>query len=127
MHWLHLTINTCIKKLSTRFKNSPGGSKTGRKAKADTTNMIDAVVQSITEREKPTRMLQEQEAYSKIFYTTCVQQTVKESLKAVQEYKTLTSRKRVALVKKETAALYAKESPDIKNQVKQYLEDQKQQ
>ncbi|KAG2122217.1 hypothetical protein DEU56DRAFT_76751 [Suillus clintonianus] len=114
------------KKLSTRFKNSLGSSKTGRKAKADTTNVIDAVIRSITECEKPTRMLQEQEAYSKLFYTTRVQPTVKESLKAVQEHRTLTNGERVALVKKETAALYAQESPDIKDQVKQYLEDEKQ-
>ncbi|KAG2061165.1 hypothetical protein BDR06DRAFT_966934 [Suillus hirtellus] len=73
-------------------------------------------------------MLQEQEAYSKLFYTTRVQPTVKVSLeKAAQEHRSLTNGERVALVKKETAMLYAQESPDIKDQVKQYLEDQKRQ
>ncbi|KAG2153844.1 hypothetical protein DEU56DRAFT_951235 [Suillus clintonianus] len=115
-------------KLFTRFKNSLGGSRSGRKAKANTTSVIDAMVRSITECEKPTHMLQEQEAYSKLFYTTRVQPTVKGSLeKAAQEHRTLTNGERVALVKKETAMLYAQESPDIKDQVKQYLEDQKQQ
>ncbi|KAG2136343.1 uncharacterized protein EDB93DRAFT_1254004 [Suillus bovinus] len=74
------------------------------------------------------RMLQEQEAYSKLFYTTCVQPTVKGSLeKAAQEHRSLTNGEHVALVKKETVMLYAQELPDIKDQVKQYLEDQKQQ
>lgn len=99
----------------------------GRKAKADTTSVIDAVVRSIAEYEKPMRMLQEQEAYSKLFYATRVQPTVQGSLKAVQEHRTLTNGEHVALVKKETAVLYAQESADIKDQVKQYLEDQKQQ
>ncbi|KAG1901640.1 uncharacterized protein F5891DRAFT_979451 [Suillus fuscotomentosus] len=82
----------------------------------------------ITECKKSTHMLQEQEAYSKLFYTTHVQPTVKGSLeKAAQEHRTLTNGEHVALVKKETAMLYAQESPDIKDQVKQYLEDQKRQ
>ncbi|KAG1796692.1 uncharacterized protein HD556DRAFT_1306884 [Suillus plorans] len=86
------------------------------------------MVQSITECEKPMRMLQEQEAYSKMFYTTRVQPTVKGSLeKAAHEHRTLTNGEHVTLVKKETVMLYAQESPDIKDQVKQYLKDQKQQ
>ncbi|KAG1890637.1 uncharacterized protein F5891DRAFT_1197914 [Suillus fuscotomentosus] len=118
--------DTCKAKLCTQFKNSLGGSKMGRKAKADTTSVINAVVRSIAEYEKPMCMLQEQEAYSKLFYVTCVQPTIQGSLKAIQEHRTLTNGERVALVK-ETAVLYAQESPDIKDQVKQYLEDQKQQ
>ncbi|KAG1893920.1 uncharacterized protein F5891DRAFT_985460 [Suillus fuscotomentosus] len=105
-----------------------GGSRSGRKGKANTMSVINAVVRSITECEKPMCMLQEQEAYSKLFYTTCVQPTVKGSLeKAAQEHRTLTNGEHITLVKKETAMLYAQESPDIKDQVKQYLEDQKQQ
>ncbi|KAG2737532.1 hypothetical protein P692DRAFT_20761528, partial [Suillus brevipes Sb2] len=111
------------KKLHTRFKNSLGGSRTSRKVRTDTSRVIDAVVRSISECEKPTRMLQEQEAYSKLFYTTRVQPTVKVSLeKAAQEHRSLTNGERVALVKKETAMLYAQESPDIKDQVKQNLD-----
>ncbi|KAG2139965.1 hypothetical protein BD769DRAFT_1384271 [Suillus cothurnatus] len=83
---------------------------------------------SITECKKPMRMLQEQEAYSKLFYTTHVQPTVKGSLEnTAQEHRTLTNGEHIALVKKETAILYAQESPDIKDQVKQYLQNQKQQ
>ncbi|KAG2738340.1 hypothetical protein P692DRAFT_20758873 [Suillus brevipes Sb2] len=58
-------------------------------------------------------MLQEREAYSKLYYADRVQKSIQETLK------------RVALVKKETAALYAGESEEIKAKVKEYIHAQK--
>ncbi|KAG2056722.1 hypothetical protein BDR06DRAFT_1005636 [Suillus hirtellus] len=115
------------KKLHNRFKNNFGATKAGRKAKAHTTNIIDAVVRKITECEKPTRRLQEQEAYSKLYYCDCIKPTVQEKLAAVKEEWKLTNGEWVALIKKETAALYVNETPKVKARVKEYLEEQKQQ
>ncbi|KAG2072558.1 hypothetical protein BDR04DRAFT_1116975 [Suillus decipiens] len=86
--------------------------KAGRKVKAHATNIIDAV-------------LQEQEAYSKLYYCDCIKSTMQEKLTAVS--KKLTSGKHVALIKKETAVMYANETPEVKAHMKEFLEEQKQQ
>jgi hypothetical protein len=97
----------------------------GRQAKANANDVFDAVVRKITECEKPTRMLQEREAYSKLYYADRVQKSIQETLKVAQETQSLTNGQRVALVKKETAALYAGESEEIKAKVKEYIHAQK--
>lgn len=97
----------------------------GRQAKANANDIFDAVVRKITECEKPTRMLQEQEAYSKLYYTDRVQKSIRETLKVAQATQPLTNGQRVALVKKETAALYAGEPEEIKAKVKEYIHAQK--
>ncbi|KAG1719438.1 uncharacterized protein EDB91DRAFT_1257662 [Suillus paluster] len=112
-------------KLHTRFKNNFSGSKVGRQAKANANDIFDAVVRKITECEKPTRMLQEHKAYSKLYYADHVQKSIQETLKVAQATQSLTNGQRVALVKKETAALYAGESEDIKAKVKEYIHAQK--
>ncbi|KAG1731825.1 uncharacterized protein EDB91DRAFT_1084917 [Suillus paluster] len=112
-------------KLHTRFKNNFSGSKVGRQAKANASDVFDAVVRKITECEKPTRMLQEHEAYSKLYYADRVQKSIQETLKVAQATQSLTNGQRVALVKKETAALYAGESEEIKAKVKEYIHAQK--
>ncbi|KAG1845929.1 hypothetical protein C8R48DRAFT_677959 [Suillus tomentosus] len=71
--------------------------------------------------------LQEQEAYSKLYYCDRIKPTVQEKLAAVKEERKLTNGERVALIKKETAALYVNETPEVKARVKEYLEEQKQQ
>ncbi|KAG1893301.1 uncharacterized protein F5891DRAFT_985968 [Suillus fuscotomentosus] len=114
-------------KLHNRFKNNFGATKAGRKAKAHATNIINAVVRKITECEKLTRRLQEQGAYSKLYYCDCIKPIVQEKLAAVKEERKLTNGEWVALVKKETAALYVNETPEVKARVKEYLEEQKQQ
>jgi hypothetical protein len=70
-------------------------------------------------------MLQEQEAYSKLYYADRVQKSIQETLKVAQETQSLTNGQRVALVKKETTALYAGESEEIKAKVKEYIHAQK--
>ncbi|KAG1764620.1 hypothetical protein EDD22DRAFT_951550 [Suillus occidentalis] len=112
-------------KLHTRFKNNFSGLKVGRQAKANANDVFDAVVRKITECEKPTRMLQEREAYSKLYYADHVQKSIQEMLKVAQETQSLTNGQQVALVKKETAALYAGESEEIKAKVKEYIHAQK--
>ncbi|KAG2105030.1 uncharacterized protein F5147DRAFT_654225 [Suillus discolor] len=124
---MKLAEDTRKVKLHNRFKNNFGATKAGRKAKAHATNIIDAVVQKITECEKPTRRLQEQEAYSKLYYCDCIKPTIQEKLAAVKEERKLTNGEWVAPVKKETAALYINEMPKVKARVKEYLEEQKQQ
>lgn len=99
----------------------------GRQAKAKANDTFDAVVRRMTESEKPTRTLQEHEAYSKLYYTDRIQQSVQETLKLAEEQQPLTKGKRVALLKKETAALYAGESEEVKIKVKEYIVAQKNQ
>ncbi|KAG1836051.1 hypothetical protein DFJ58DRAFT_735264 [Suillus subalutaceus] len=108
-------------KLYICFKNNCGGSKAGRQAKAKATDAFDAVVRRITECEKPTRTLQEHEAYSKLYYADHIQKLVQETLKKAEEEQPLTNGQRIALLKKETAALYADESEDVKSQAKENL------
>ncbi|KAG2144654.1 uncharacterized protein EDB93DRAFT_1251522 [Suillus bovinus] len=114
-------------KLYIRFKNNCGGSKAGRQAKAKATDAFNAVVRRITECEKPTRTLQEHEAYSKLYYADRIQKSVQETLKKAEEEQPLTNGQHIALLKKETAALYADESEDVKSQVKEYIAAQKNQ
>ncbi|KAG2154601.1 hypothetical protein DEU56DRAFT_751286 [Suillus clintonianus] len=68
---------------------------------------------------------EEHEAYSKLYYADQVQKNIQETLKVAQATRSLTNGQRVALVKKETAALYAGESEDIKAKVKEYIHAQK--
>lgn len=110
-----------------RFKNTFGGSRAGRQAKAKATHTLDAVVRRITECEKPTRTFQECEAYSKLYYADRIQQSVQETLKLEEQRQPLTNGRRVALVKKETAALYEGESEEVKSKVKEYIIAQKNQ
>ncbi|KAG1823884.1 uncharacterized protein BJ212DRAFT_1476732 [Suillus subaureus] len=112
-------------KLHNCFKNNFGAMKAGRKAKAHATNVIDVVVHKITKCEKPTCWLQGQEAYSKLYYCDHIKSTVQEKLTATSEK--LTNGEHVALIKKETAAMYANETPEVKAHVKEFLEEQKQQ
>jgi hypothetical protein len=119
------SAHTFCQKLHNCFKNNFGAMKAGRKAKAHTTNIIDAVVRKITECEKPTCRLQEREAYSKLYYSDRIKSTVQEKLAVVS--KKLTNGERVALVKRETAAMYANETPEVKARAKEFLEEQKQQ
>ncbi|KAG1897937.1 uncharacterized protein F5891DRAFT_982142 [Suillus fuscotomentosus] len=97
------------------------------KAKAKATDAFDAVVRRTTECEKPTRTLQEHEAYSKLYYADRIQQSVRETLKLAEEQQPLTNGRRVALLKKETATLYAGESEEVKSKVKEYIMAQKNQ
>jgi hypothetical protein len=97
--------------------------KAGRKVRAHAMDIIDAVVCKITEKQMC--RLQEQEAYSKLYYSDCIKPTVQEKLTAAT--KKLTNGEHVMLVKKETTALYANETPEMKARVKEFLEEQKQQ
>ncbi|KAG1737599.1 hypothetical protein EDD22DRAFT_852173 [Suillus occidentalis] len=112
-------------KLHTRFKNNFSGLKVGRQAKANANDVFDAVVCKITECKKPMQMLQEKEAYSKLYYADRVQKSIQETLKVAQATQSPTNGQRVALVKKETAALYAGESEEVKAKVKEYIHVQK--
>ncbi|KAG1858007.1 hypothetical protein DFJ58DRAFT_840482 [Suillus subalutaceus] len=118
------------KKLENCFKNSLGATKTGRQAKAKAANVFHAVLKSVTEGEKPTRSLQEVEAYSKLYYQRCVKSIVDNKLKAAAELlqaenKALTNGMHVAIVKKETANLYEVETNEVKAEVQRYIEDAK--
>ncbi|KAG2037091.1 hypothetical protein BDR03DRAFT_982469 [Suillus americanus] len=117
-------------KLKNRFKNSLGTTKAGRQARADATDVFKAVLRSVAESEKPTRSLQEAEAYSKLYYHTRIKATADEVLKAEAELlqaenKTLTNGKRIAIVKQHTASLYSGETDDVKAEVQRYIENQK--
>ncbi|KAG1759136.1 hypothetical protein EDD22DRAFT_956226 [Suillus occidentalis] len=118
------------KKLENRFKNSIGATKTGRQAKTEAANVFHAVLKSVTKCEKPSRTLQEVEAYSKLYYQKRVKSIVDNKLKAAveelrAENKALTNGRRVALVKKETANLYKVETSEVKAEVRRYIEDAK--
>ncbi|KAG1722594.1 uncharacterized protein EDB91DRAFT_1351358 [Suillus paluster] len=118
------------KKLENRFKNSLGSTKTGRQAKAEAANVFNAVLKSVTECEKPTRSLQEVEAYSKLYYQRRVKFMVDNRLKAEAEAlqaenKALTNGMRVAIAKKEVANLYEGETNEVKAEVRKYIEDAK--
>ncbi|KIK34905.1 hypothetical protein CY34DRAFT_17392 [Suillus luteus UH-Slu-Lm8-n1] len=120
-------IHTRKNKLYIHFKNTFGGSRAGRQAKAKATHTLNAVVRMITECEKPTCTLQEREAYSKLYYADCIQQSVQETLKLEEQRQPLTNSQHVALVKKKTAALYEGESEEVKSKVKEYIIAQKNQ
>ncbi|KAG1827958.1 hypothetical protein EV424DRAFT_1345110 [Suillus variegatus] len=118
------------KKLENRFKNCLGTTKTGRQAKAEAANVFHAVLKSVTEGEKPTRSLQEVEAYSKLYYQRRVKSIVDNKLKAEAEVlqaenKALTNGMRVAIVKRETANLYEVETNEVKAEVRKYIEEAK--
>ncbi|KAG1855237.1 hypothetical protein F4604DRAFT_1685728 [Suillus subluteus] len=73
---------------------------------------------------------EEAEAYSKLYYHTCIKATADEVLKTEAELlqaenKTLTNGKRVAIVKQHTVNLYSGETDDIKAEVQRYIESQK--
>ncbi|KAG1889043.1 uncharacterized protein F5891DRAFT_987529 [Suillus fuscotomentosus] len=108
-----------------QFTHEKPGTKAGQQAKANANDVFDAVVRKITECEKPTRMLQEHEAYSKLYYADRVQKSIQETLKVAQATQSLTNGQRVALLKKETATLYAGESEEIKAKVREYIHAQK--
>ncbi|KAG1800492.1 hypothetical protein EV424DRAFT_1545728 [Suillus variegatus] len=111
-------------KLYNRFQNCFGSTKAGRQAKSDATDVFNAVLKSIVQSgSKPTRNLQETEAYSKLYYTSRIKSAVKEALENVKE--PLTNGQRIALVKKETAALYEMESGAVKDEVRKYMDDKK--
>ncbi|KAG1751488.1 uncharacterized protein EDB91DRAFT_1078263 [Suillus paluster] len=117
-------------KLKNHFKNSLGVTKTGQQAKAEAADVFKAVLRSVAKCEKPTRSLQEAEAYSKLYYQTRVKAMVDEALKVEAELlqvenKTLTNGKCVAIAKQHTASLYSAETDEIKAEVQKYLEDQK--
>ncbi|KAG1889703.1 uncharacterized protein F5891DRAFT_1198474 [Suillus fuscotomentosus] len=102
----------------------------GQQAKAEAADIFKAVLRSIAECEKPTRSLQEAEAYSKLYYQTHIKATVDEVLKAEAELlqvknKTLTNGKCVAIAKQHTASLYSVETDEIKAEVQKYIENQK--
>ncbi|KAG1738465.1 hypothetical protein EDB19DRAFT_1909213 [Suillus lakei] len=113
-----------------RFKNSLGTTKAGQQAKADATDVFKVILRSVAESEKPTRSLQEAEAYSKLYYHTRIKATADEVLKAEAELlqaenKTLTNGKRIAIVKQHTASLYSGETDEVKAEVQRYIENQK--
>lgn len=119
-----------MQKLENHFKNSLGSTKTGRQAKAEAANVFNAVLKSVTECEKPTRSLQEVEAYSKLYYQRRVKVMVDNRLKAEAEAlqaenKALTNGMRVAIAKKEAANLYEGETNEVKAEVRKYIEDAK--
>ncbi|KAG1881534.1 hypothetical protein C8R48DRAFT_766554 [Suillus tomentosus] len=88
-------------KLYTRFKNTFGGSRAGRQAKAKATDAFDAVNMRLTlNSTMPT---------------------------ASNKQQPLTNGRHVALLKKETATLYAGESEEVKSKVKEYIVAQKNQ
>jgi hypothetical protein len=98
--------------------------------KTEAANVFHAVLKSVTECEKPSRTLQEVEAYSKLYYQKRVKSIVDNKLKAAveelrAENKALTNGRRVALVKKETANLYKVETSEVKAEVRRYIEDAK--
>ncbi|KAG1864353.1 hypothetical protein F4604DRAFT_1683365 [Suillus subluteus] len=116
--------------LRNRFKNSMGATKTGWQAKAEATDVFNAVLQSVARCKKPTCSLQESEAYSRLYYQTRVKATVDEVLKAEAELlqgenKTLTNGKHVAIVKQYTASLYNAKTDEIKAEVQRYIANQK--
>ncbi|KAG2359748.1 hypothetical protein BDR07DRAFT_1487915 [Suillus spraguei] len=93
--------------------------KTEWQAKAEATNIFNAVLKSFTECEKPTCSIQEVEAYSKLYYQRCVKFMVdnrlKEEAEVLQaENKALTNGMRVAIAKKEAANLYEGETNEVK-------------
>lgn len=88
------------------------------------------MLKSVTEGEKPTRSLQEVEAYSKLYYQRRVKSIVDNKLKAEAEVlqaenKALTNGMRVAIVKRETANLYEVETNEVKAEVRKYIEEAK--
>jgi hypothetical protein len=107
--------------------NSYSGTKTGRQAKAKADDVFSAVVRRMIEHVKPTRMLQEHEAYSRLYYADHIQKSVHETLRIAEEQQKLTNGQRIALLKKETAAMYAGESEEVKIKVKEYITAQKDQ
>ncbi|KAG1844380.1 hypothetical protein F4604DRAFT_1937589 [Suillus subluteus] len=118
------------KKLENCFKNSIRATKTGRQAKTEAANVFHAVLKSVTECEKPSRTLQEVEAYSKLYYQKRIKSIIDNKLKAAAEElraedKVLTNGKRVAIVKEETRNLYKVETSEIKAEVRRYIEDAK--
>ncbi|KAG2121122.1 hypothetical protein DEU56DRAFT_918359 [Suillus clintonianus] len=127
---MHKACDERKEKLRNRFKNSLGTTKAGRQAKADATDVFKVVLRSVAESEKPTRSLQEVEAYSKLYYHTRIKATADEVLKAEAELlqaenKTLTNGKRIAIVKQHTASLYSGETDEVKAEVQRYIENQK--
>ncbi|KAG2132160.1 hypothetical protein BD769DRAFT_1666154 [Suillus cothurnatus] len=117
-------------KLKNHFKNSLGMTKADRQAKANATDVFKAILRSVTESEKPTRSLQEAEAYSKLYYHTCIKETADKVLKAEAELlqaenKTLTNGKCIAIVKQHTASLYSRETDEVKAEVQRYIKNQK--
>ncbi|KAG2069412.1 hypothetical protein BDR04DRAFT_1156617 [Suillus decipiens] len=117
-------------KLKNCFKNSLGMTKAGRQAKADATDVFKAILRSVAESEKPMHSLQEAEAYSKLYYHTCIKAMADEVLKAEAELlqaenKTLTNGKRITIVKQHTASLYSGETDEVKAEVQRYIENQK--
>ncbi|KAG1890046.1 hypothetical protein F4604DRAFT_1914598 [Suillus subluteus] len=127
---MHKACDDRKEKLKNRFKNSLGTTKAGRQAKADATDVFKAVLRSVAESEKPTRSLQEAEAYSKLYYHTRIKATADEVLKAEAELlqaenKTLTNGKRITIVKQHTASLYSGETDEVKAEVQRYIENQK--
>ncbi|KAG1813780.1 hypothetical protein EV424DRAFT_1564765 [Suillus variegatus] len=111
-------------KLYNRFQNCFGSTKASRQARSDATDMFNSVLKSVMQSDsKSTRNLQETEAYSKLYYTSHVKSAVKEALQNVTE--PLTNGQWMALVKKETAALYEMESEMVKDEVRKYMDDQK--
>ncbi|KAG1855835.1 hypothetical protein C8R48DRAFT_776204 [Suillus tomentosus] len=77
----------CIQHLTVKFRNDYGNSKPGRKAAAAGNSAVHKLLSNIVKgptagRKRP---LKESEVYAKKYYTTRVQASVKDELKAIKE------------------------------------------
>jgi hypothetical protein len=119
----------CIQRLTVKFRNDYGNSKPGRKAAAAGNSAVHKLLSNIvkgptTGRKRP---LKESEVYAKKYYTTRVQASVKDELKAIKEQPDVPDPKKTNLrvVRKHVDRCWANESVEVKEEISRLTREMK--
>ncbi|KAG2125465.1 hypothetical protein DEU56DRAFT_916527 [Suillus clintonianus] len=111
------------KRLTVKFRNDYGNSKPGRKAAAAGNSAVHKLLSNIVKgptagRKRP---LKESEVYAKKYYTTRVQASVKDELKAIKEQPDVPDPKKTNLrvIRKHVDRCWENESVEVKEEISQ--------
>ncbi|KAG2121982.1 hypothetical protein DEU56DRAFT_760498 [Suillus clintonianus] len=109
--------------LTVKFRNDYGNSKPGRKAAAAGNSAVHKLLSNIVKgptagRKRP---LKESEVYAKKYYTTRVQASVKDELKAIKEQPDVPDPKKTNLrvIRKHVDRCWENESVEVKEEISQ--------